>query len=209
MPEQAVPLLYSSRYWSDYTRAIGHPTLEERLRFDHANGLGKLRRDVLPFRRSGRLIDVGASSGGLVRQALDLGFDAVGLEPAADICDLARRSHGVTMHCGTLEQQAFADASFEIVTLHDVLEHLFEPLRDLCEMRRILAPGGLLVVETPTTSSAYLAEAGEACTFLSPLEHVHLFSEANGARLIERAGFRLLDLYCPHEDNWIAIAEAA
>ncbi|MEA2443648.1 MAG: hypothetical protein QOJ12_940 [Thermoleophilales bacterium] len=209
MPDEAMPVLYGSRYWDDYTRAIGSPTIKERLPFDHANGLGKLRRDVLPFRTSGRLIDVGGSSGGLVRQALDLGFDAVGLEPAPEICELARSVHGVTMYCGALRDQGFADASFDIVTLHDVLEHMFEPVDELREIRRILAPGGLFVCETPTSSSLNFADLGaDGWSTVSPLEHVHLFNEQNAARVLEETGFRIVDLYCPHEDNWIAIAEA-
>jgi SAM-dependent methyltransferase len=208
MPEEAVPFLYGSRYWADYARATGCPTIEERLQFDFDNGVGKLHRDVLPFRGSGRLLDVGASSGGLVAQALRFGFEAEGLEPAPEICELARRAHGVTMHCGTLVEQRFPAASWDVITMHDVLEHLVEPTRELCELRRVLAPGGLLVIETASTSSLELVERGADWFLVSPLEHPHLFGERNGARLLRRSGFTILDLYSPHEHNWIAIAEA-
>jgi 2-polyprenyl-3-methyl-5-hydroxy-6-metoxy-1,4-benzoquinol methylase len=209
MPEEAVPELYGSRYWERYTVAIGSPSLEERASFDYQNGRHKLDRDVLPHRSSGRLIDVGASSGGFVRQACEAGFDACGLEPAEEICELARRVHGVEMYGGSLADHAFPSGFFDVVTLHDVLEHMFEPVRELEEMRRVLAPGGLLVVETPTTSSLNYAEKGpEEWSTISPLEHVHLFSERNAQLVAERTGFDVVDLYSPHEDNWILVAEA-
>jgi SAM-dependent methyltransferase len=209
MATEAVPFLYGSTYWDNYTRAIGSPTIGERVVFDYQNGEGKLRRDVLPFRQSGRLLDVGASNGGMVRRARELGFDAAGLEPSPEICELARNTHRVTMYCGSLAEQEFPEDSFDIVTLHDVLEHFFDPRQELLQIRRIMPQGGLLVVETPTTDSRDFAEMGIDWPSCSPLEHVHLFSAANGARLLQETGFRIIDLYCPHENNWIAIAEAA
>jgi SAM-dependent methyltransferase len=209
MPEHAVPELYGSFYWEQYQVAIGSPSIQERLAFDSGNGHLKLRRDVLPHRGSGRLLDVGASSGGLVKQASDMGFDAAGLEPSPEICTLARRAHGVTMYCGTLAEQEFADGAFDVITLHDVLEHMFEPVREIREMRRVLAPGGLVAIETPTSLSRNHADQGVEWTTISPLEHVHVFNEANAERILVDNGFRVVDLYSPNEDNWIAVGEAA
>jgi SAM-dependent methyltransferase len=207
MPAAAVAELYGSFYWEQYQVAIGSPSLEERLAFDLAGGRHKLERDVLPHRRSGRLLDIGASSGGLVRQALDAGFDAAGLEPAPEVCRRAREVHGVRMYEGTLAGQAFPDASWDVITLHDVLEHLFEPVDELREIHRVLAPGGIVVIETPTTDSLNHAEQGVAWSTISPLEHVHLFSQRAAQQLLEGLGFRTLDLHCPHEDNWIYVGE--
>jgi len=115
----------------------------------------------------------------------------------------------VTMYCGTLAEQEFADGAFDILTLHDVLEHMFEPVEEIREMRRVLAPGGLLVIETPSTSSRNHTEQGVEWSTISPLEHVHLFNEANAERILVENGFRVIDLYSPNEDNWIAVGEAA
>lgn len=207
MPAEAVPVLYGSRYWTDYALATGCPPLEERVTFDYENAVLKLERDVLPFRRSGRLLDVGASNGGFVRRASEWGFDAVGLEPAREICELAAAHHGAMVVCGTLLSHPFADGTFDVITMHDVLEHLLEPAFDLAAAAKLLAPGGLLVVETLSGSSLELAELGVDWPLLSPLEHPHYFSEAGGATIVTGAGLRLLDLYSPHENNWIAIAE--
>lgn len=47
------------------------------------------------------------------------------------------------------ELKDFADASFDAVFLLEVLEHVAEPQRALDELRRVLAPGGALVLSTP------------------------------------------------------------
>jgi SAM-dependent methyltransferase len=207
MPAEAVPALYGSRYWHDHALATGCPPLTERVAFDYENATLKLERDVLPFRRGGRLLDVGASNGGFVRRAREIGFEAIGLEPAEEICAFACAAHGVEMVCATLPTAAFAPGSFDVITLHDVLEHLLEPRIDLAAAARLLAPRGLLVIETLSSSSLELVELGVDWPLLSPLEHPHYFSEGGGARLIHSVGLALVDLYSPHENNWIAIAE--
>jgi SAM-dependent methyltransferase len=209
LPEAAVPELYGHAYWTDYSQAIGSPTLAQRIEFDYRNAFYKLRRDVLPFRTSGRLVDVGASNGGLVRAANESGFVACGVEPAADICALARAAHGVEMPCGDIRTLPFADASFDVVTMHDVLEHVFDPVGTLHACRRVLAPGGLLVVEMPSGDSVLAIEQGADWAQYSPLEHVNIFSEHNAARVMRHAGFRILDHYDPHEENQILIGIAA
>jgi len=207
MPESAVGELYGSYYWDQYQVAIGSPSLEERNRFDYDNGVTKLQRDILPFRTSGRLLEIGASNGGLVKRALEAGFEAIGLEPSPEICQRARDLHGVEMLEGELLDQHLPAGTFDVIVLHDVLEHMFEPVRDLREMFRILAPGGVVVIETPSTSSLFYAEDGVQWSTISPIEHVHLFNEGNIQRVLEQIGFEILDLYSPNENNWVACAE--
>lgn len=209
LPEEAVPVLYGSMYWEDYSIAIGSPTLAARADWDYRNGFTKLQRDVLPFRTSGRLLDVGASNGGMVRAARESGFEAVGVEPSSDICALAREANGATMICGDIRTLKLKAASYDIVTLHDVLEHVFDPVGTLRACRHVLAPGGLLVVEMPSGDSVQALAEGVDWAVYSPLEHVNIFSEANAARIVREAGFVIVDQYDPHEENQIIIGEAA
>lgn len=210
LPEAAVPELYGSAYWEDYSQAIGSPTLAQRADWDYRNAFYKLDRDVFPFRRAGgRLVDVGASNGGMVRAATERGFDACGVEPSADICELARRENGARMHCGDIRTLDLGDDSFDVVTMHDVLEHVFDPVGTLRACRRVLRAGGLLVVEMPSGDSVRALEMGIEWNYFSPLEHVNIFNQANAARTVRAAGFTILDHYDPHEDNQIIIGEAA
>lgn len=209
LPDAAVPTVYATAYWDGYMRALGRPMLEERLVVDYQNAWDRLRRDILPRRSSGRLLDVGTASGGLVKAAGESGFDAIGIEPSTAACELARRAHGIDPICATLPEYDAAPESFDVICYYNVLEHLLDPRRDLEAVRRMLAPGGLLVIEAPTAGSLALAEDGLDWPPLEPVEHVHLFNEGNAARLAEDCGLRVLDLYCPHEDAWILIGEPA
>src|SRR5260370_41254151 len=68
-----------------------------------------------------------------------------------DVCcaaSVARRP-GMAFAYGTAEAIPFADATFDLVTAFDVLEHLDDDVRALREMARVARPGGLIAVTVP------------------------------------------------------------
>lgn len=207
LPEEALAELHAATAWAD-PKAVGSPGLAEHAESDYLNGFAKLARDVQPYRPAGRLLDVGASSGGMVRAAREQGYPASGIERSPDICALAEQANGVELICGEVGTAGLPAGTIDIVTMHDVVEHLFDPIGTLAACRRVVTAGGILVVETPTTGSLEWYLQGDAWSALNPLAHVNLFSEANLARAVTGAGFRLLDCYCPHENNVVVIGEA-
>jgi SAM-dependent methyltransferase len=52
---------------------------------------------------------------------------------------------------------SFPDASFDTVLNLQVLEHVFEPIRMVQEIARVLKPGGHAIFLIPTTSTMHLA----------------------------------------------------
>jgi SAM-dependent methyltransferase len=94
-----------------------------------------------------RLLDVGSADGPSVGwvsapQKVSLDLDPRGLRPPGAIC-------------GSLLALPFADASFEVVTAFDVIEHC-EPEQDaLRELHRVLAPGGRLLASVPAYQWAW------------------------------------------------------
>src|SRR5262245_53019674 len=81
------------------------------------------------YRSSGRLLDVGCASGMFLRCAADAGWEVVGVEPSQTFCNSARevlRGRGEVI-CATLKDARLSVASFDAVTLWDVLEHVPDP----------------------------------------------------------------------------------
>ena len=75
----------------------------------------------------------------------------VGVDRAADV--LAQAKAHAAEQCVAVELRTadvyaldFADASFDVVHAHQVLQHLTDPVRALREMRRVLRPGGVVAV---------------------------------------------------------------
>lgn len=61
----------------------------------------------------------------------------------------ARDAHGVDAHHGDVSHLPFAAATFDLVVSFETIEHVAEPELALDEFRRVLSPGGILVVSTP------------------------------------------------------------
>jgi 2-polyprenyl-3-methyl-5-hydroxy-6-metoxy-1,4-benzoquinol methylase len=138
-----------------------------------------------------RLLDVGCSRGHFVRAALEYGFDAEGVEPARRIAAAARDA-GLRIHTGLLEEQDFDDDSYDALTLFEVIEHLSEPRVLLAECRRVLKPGGILVVSTGNAAS-WTAAIMKARWDYFQMErdggHISFFNRVSLARLASVCGF--------------------
>ncbi len=100
----------------------------------------------------GRVLDFGCGAGGLTfalreHAASAAGVDLEEYKLAFARSEAARRGvDGIEFVCYAGERLPFADASFDTVFCVDVLEHVPKPDLALAEMRRVLKPGGLLLL---------------------------------------------------------------
>lgn len=143
-------------------------------------------------RRPGRLLDVGCGNGRFVLWMQELGWDGTGVEPDAEAAEVGRRQYGAPIVTGQLHEARFPDASFDAITLHHVIEHVHDPLGVLQECRRILRPGGRVVLVTPNYRSAGHRLFGPSWLSLEVPRHLVLFSRGSLAACAERAGLSVL-----------------
>lgn len=95
-----------------------------------------------------RVLDVGCGGGLLLRHFQSLGLEATGADISAAAVESLRR-HGLDAHVASADNLPFPDASFDLVTACDVVEHLYDQERHVSEVRRVLKPGGVYFVQTP------------------------------------------------------------
>lgn len=169
---------YDSTYFDLYRRRH-----EFRLR----RADSRLRRIEL-LMAPGRLLDIGCSLGYFVEAANARGWHASGVE-ISPYAAAEARSLGLDVRTGTLDAAAYEDGSFDCVTMWDVLEHVPDPTRHMGEVRRILAPGGMVVVGTPNLGHALFRLKRENWRHLKPAEHIFYFTASTLARLFEKTGF--------------------
>jgi SAM-dependent methyltransferase len=140
--------------------------------------------------RRGRALDVGCAAGFCMAAMRELGFEAHGVEVSDTIANHARERFGFdTVHLGTLEQAPFADSTFDLITMWDVVEHVADPRSLLSRARSLLKPDGLLVVETQNIDSPFARALGRRWHHYKHAEHIYHFTPASLRRLLDATGF--------------------
>jgi 2-polyprenyl-3-methyl-5-hydroxy-6-metoxy-1,4-benzoquinol methylase len=107
-----------------------------------------------------RFLEVGCGAGGVVKAARDLGWPAVGTEVSAAAAEHAIHKEGLDIRVGLLEDLRLPERSFDIVLLHDVIEHVPSPMRLLGECARLLSAGGVLAAHTVNVDAVTVDCAG-------------------------------------------------
>jgi hypothetical protein len=166
--------------------------------------------DLLP-RRGGRLLDLGAGDGYVTSRLA--GAEGATLAVAVDVgvpAPLAARAGPVRQVTARLPGPLpFADGAFDVVVTLETIEHVLDPDLLLAEARRVLAPGGALVLSTPRLDSLLVicsllvgvqppgVECSSRRRYGSPFGeqrasgHVHLFTRRALAEALAANGFRL------------------
>lgn len=156
-------------------------------------------RDVrhLPSPADGaRLLDIGCGNGAFVRRALSLGYAAEGLEFDAQAV-AAAVAQGLPVREGALPDTGLPDASYDVVTLSQVIEHLHDPMASLREIHRLLKPGGFFWLATPNMDAPGHSLFGADWRGLEPPRHLVLFSAKAMAMALESTGFKDIEFKLP------------
>lgn len=149
--------------------------------------IDRIRPD-LRLTRKPRVLDVGTGLGVFPYRMQQAGWECVGIDLDETLIAHVRAATGIRAEVAdvtTLE----GFGPFDLVTFNKVLEHVADPVAILASVPRLLAPGGAVYVELPDGEAAEL-EGQDREEYL--LGHIHVFSAASYAHLIERAGLELL-----------------
>ena len=142
-----------------------------------------------------RLLDVGCSLGYVMEAAQRLGLRAAGSDVssyAVKVC----RDRGYRAEVGTLESLPFPPREFDLVMMKHVLEHTPTPQAALAEVKRVLSPGGLVMVLVPSLLYWKGLYRRRTYRYFRPddlgMQHYVYHTPATLRLQLERAGFEVL-----------------
>jgi 2-polyprenyl-3-methyl-5-hydroxy-6-metoxy-1,4-benzoquinol methylase len=150
----------------------------------------KVLNDTFPQR--GRLLEIGSYLGIFLDHIRSAGWDVTGLEPFHTVAEYSRKTYGLNVIEKLLPDAKFPNRDFDVVIMLHVIEHLPNPAEYIREIRRILKPGGMLVVETPRFDSLMFKVMGRRERSLSNCDgHIYFFTVPSLSALLERNGFNV------------------
>lgn len=195
LPSDALHAMYQEEYWaSDRAKDFGYTAYlaDAELYLETF----RMRSEVLePYARPpGRLLEVGCAAGFFLKVMHDQGWETTGLEIASPMVAHARERLGLPdVRHGDLLDADLPERHFDVVALWDVIEHLEDPRDHLARAVELLAPGGVLVLETQNVASWFARALGRRWTHYKHEEHLYHFEPATVRRLLEDVGLRVLE----------------
>jgi 2-polyprenyl-6-hydroxyphenyl methylase/3-demethylubiquinone-9 3-methyltransferase len=148
-----------------------------------------------------RVLDVGCGEGRFAVGLARAGASVVGVDVAEEPLRRARELHPeldvrLVNSAGGWE---LADASFDVVWAGEVIEHVADTAAWLSEVRRVLRPGGRLLLSTPahgrlTILGLALSRRAFAARFDPRGDHLRFYSRATLKELLEDFRFQAVEV---------------
>ncbi|HYS56148.1 MAG TPA: methyltransferase domain-containing protein [Thermoanaerobaculia bacterium] len=140
------------------------------------------------------VLEVGSYVGGFLHVAAEWGWNAAGVDVGRDTSRFVR-AHGYRTFNVPLEDCRFDGQAFDGVFIWNCFEQIEDPQRLLAEVKRVLRPGGVLIVRTPN-ASLYIDMQGNSTILghsnLLGFPHLYGYTEVSLQRLISAHGFTLI-----------------
>lgn len=147
--------------------------------------------EMSSYKRTGKVLDIGCGIGSFIHAAERRGWDAYGVDIGPSI-SIAKK-HNLKVYEGRLQDVWFPENYFDVLTMFDVIEHIYN-LDDLfISIKEKLRRNGLLVIKTPNFNSISSKLLGRNWSAVQPLDHVTLFSKKTLRSYLGKRGFSTIE----------------
>jgi 2-polyprenyl-3-methyl-5-hydroxy-6-metoxy-1,4-benzoquinol methylase len=192
-----------SKYYPDnyapYKTAIEdeHFTL---MRWKRRQNIGKYRRVIERFAPAAPkfIVDLGCSTGIFLSEMRSAGWKVQGIELSSSAVHYARERYKLEVFQGRLVDvyEEIPAASVSAVTMWDVLEHTYDPLRILQIINTRMISEGVVVITIPHWESLDRKLFGEYWIGYDAPRHLYVFTQDVLRKLLMLAGFEILQMRC-------------
>lgn len=166
---------YSQRHKLVYTKYV--KILKERLWDKNETLQGK------------KVLDIGCFTGEFLEAIQKENADVYGLELQSDAARIANNKIPGKIIQADVMTYKFPQMKYDIITLLGVAEHVTNPIRLFTKSFQLLKKDGILMIQTPDSSSFLARTMKKFWPPYSPIEHIHLFSRKSLNHALEKCGF--------------------
>jgi len=162
------------------------------------------------FSKPCRLLDVGCATGVFLSMMKKKGWDVEGVEISEELASYVRMNFSIKTHTKDLTREKLISEPFHVITLFDVIEHIPDPNLMISACKSLLAPGGILLMRTPTEDGLLrgiaktiyrmsLKKIEFPMHWFYSFEHIHSFSLNTLSAILEKHGFSVIKVFREEE----------
>ncbi|NPV01305.1 MAG: class I SAM-dependent methyltransferase [Brevinematales bacterium] len=100
-----------------------------------------------------KIIDLGCGPGHLCKSIHEKGFPVIGVDISENSLKLVREKGIPTIKADLQEKLPFKDDELDILVASEVVEHIFDTETFMSELKRVMKPGGSIIITTPNVAS--------------------------------------------------------
>jgi len=196
----APPLIeYGEEYFlENYKKQYGKTYLED---FPHLIALAKRRlakiKSLMRVIKDKTILDIGCAYGAFLVAAKEAGFSPCGIDPAREAVRHVQKKLRITVVHGSfpyswLPVPNSPDSSqYDVVTMWYVIEHFADSQKAFIEIQKVLKPGGILALSTPSFSGVSGRSSLHRYLEKSPADHFTIWSPKMCKKALSLAGFKV------------------
>ncbi|MGQ9661503.1 MAG: methyltransferase domain-containing protein [Kiritimatiellia bacterium] len=153
-----------------------------------SHGRTYFHQKFLCFRRTGRLLEIGAATGEFLLSCRAEGWETYGVELSQSSAQFAREQYGLDVKTGTIHEAGFPTGFFDVAVAFATLEHVPDPREVAMEIKRVLRAGGYLLLTVPHVNGLSIRLLGRRYRYVCG-DHLYYFSGRNLGRMLTSVGF--------------------
>ncbi len=161
--------------------------------------MSNIMRFVKPAKKK-KFLDIGCSSGDLLKIAGMKGFELFGLDVSKRVCKIAQKQNPkAKIFAGEVSEAKYQANYFDIINVSSVFYHLDDPNGFIKEIYRILKPGGILAIDEASFDHLLFLNRIYRLLFRKERNYKYattLFSPRTFLKFIGKTKFKVLKLYC-------------
>ncbi len=157
---------------------------------------------IKQYKPSGKVLDVGCSSGILLELLKKETYDVFGIEPNKKAFLIAKKKFGQKIFYGTLK--SFIKKSkkkFDVIIYNHVLEHIEDLRSEIMLIKKTLRKNGIFILGLPNTNNYIFYLRGKYWEPLMPNEHIWHFSKKIISDFLKKNQFKILDIAFSNDDR--------
>jgi 2-polyprenyl-3-methyl-5-hydroxy-6-metoxy-1,4-benzoquinol methylase len=148
------------------------------------------------YKKSGKVLDIGCSSGYLLKLAKNNNFEPYGVELNPNAVKYGNDNHGLNILNKDLKVANFESNYFDIIVCSQLMEHIVNPENLLSEIHRVLKSDGILIIDSPNYAGLMVKFWGKKWGGYQPQWHIWQFTPKSISNLLFKNNFNVINVSC-------------